>query len=240
MQSEVSLERLEGFLRLLSHDVRNDLSAIDLLATYLQEICPGGEVQEELGQLRASVRFAAQRMVRLSKALQPPVVEWVEYPMADLVEDWKTTWEAGRAQQRELGVDLEWRALADRSLVEVDGLLVFEALGELLDNACAFAVPGSRVGIEAGGCVGELRIRQRLAEESSMAGEAGDWGLFESSRRGRYGVGLFRARRILEAIGAELQFTELTCGEGKEWWTEVKFRPGGGGEAGGKGGGEGS
>lgn len=213
MEPSVSLQKLECFLRLLSHDVRNDLNAIDLLGVYLQELSEQEEVRQEILQLRASVRFAAQRMVRISKALHCPEPELVDYPLADLMEDWKSSWQAGEEGRRDsfpdsIGVD--WERVQDRVLVRVDGLLVFEALGELLENAGAFSPRGQRVRIRAGEGIPEkamVQIEQSFRGDSLPEPLICPGVLFESGRRGHYGIGLFRARRILESFGADLRFS---------------------------------
>jgi hypothetical protein len=46
----VSFETIAGFLRLLSHDVRNDLNAVDLLTAYIQDISGAGSIRGELDQ----------------------------------------------------------------------------------------------------------------------------------------------------------------------------------------------
>ena len=69
---QIPQERLEAFLRLLTHDIRNDLNAVDLLCAYVQEIASDEEVVTELGQVRAGTQFAARRMLAVSRALQRP------------------------------------------------------------------------------------------------------------------------------------------------------------------------
>jgi signal transduction histidine kinase len=233
MDPSVSLPTLEHFLRLLSHDVRNDLNAIDLLGVYLNEITEQEEVRQEVTQLRAAVRFAAQRMIRVSKALQAADAELVDYPLSDLLEDWRTSWESGEGRQgRALWQDsigIEWERTADRSPVQVDGLLVFEALRELLDNAGAFSVPGSclQVGaIQAGSGRAGLRIEQTFAESELPTALTDPGVLLQSRRRGHYGLGLFRARRILESFGAELLFR--LDPKTRKLSTLLAFAPGGG------------
>lgn len=219
MDGSVSIQRLEGFLRLLSHDVRNDLNAIDLLSAYLQEVTAEKEVREELTQVRASVRFAVDRMVRVSSVLQPIDVEWVSYPFGALLEDLSV-----RVKGRfpDLAERVDWSGMEIERVVRVDGELVFEALLELISNAAAFSRSNSRLRISAQleTMVGVVRIGQ-VAEGTEV--DSSEWGrsLFKSERRGQYGIGLFRARRILEALGASLEFRRQT-GE-RLLWTEVAF-----------------
>ncbi len=219
MDDSVSIQRLEGFLRLLSHDVRNDLNAIDLLSAYLQEITAEQEVREELTQVRASVRFAVDRMVRVARALQAIDVEWVPYPLGALMEDLSVR---VKVSFPEVSERMEWSGFELESSVRVDGDLVFEALLELISNAAAFSNSNSRLRISAQleKMVGVVRIGQ-IAEGTE--GDSGEWGRspFKSKRRGHYGIGLFRARRILEALGASLEFRQGT--EEGVFWTEVAF-----------------
>lgn len=211
-EAAVPLGLLEKFLRQLSHDVRNDLNAIDLFACMVAED-PGGEsAVEDLKQLRDSVRYGAGRMGWLGKVLCRPEPALVAYGGRDFFDDWRG------------GLALKEPEVAGRCVFEredffgevvVDPQMAFEALNELVGNAVAFSAEDAEVrvlfGEESG--AGTVRIFQRCAvRPPGMEG----WGRepFLSTRRGHYGLGLFRARRVLEGMGAVLGFWFDEAGKG--------------------------
>jgi len=58
-------------VRRLLHDLRNDLSAIDLQAVYIGEIATEPEVRKELVKLREIIGQTAGNLRRVSQNLQP-------------------------------------------------------------------------------------------------------------------------------------------------------------------------
>jgi signal transduction histidine kinase len=217
---QIPQERLEAFLRLLTHDIRNDLNAVDLLCAYVQEIASDEEVITELGQVRAGTQFAARRMLAISRALQRPEAEMIEYPVQALVEDMQQRFSK---QDPKVEVGITWQIAQGEECVSVDGTLVFEALLELLNNAVAFMDPGSALTVSVSGRT--WRILQPNAKPG--AEDSRCWGMqpLVSSRRGHYGLGLYRTRRILAAQNALLSFRyedALAC-----WVSEVIFDGGG-------------
>lgn len=211
-EAGVPLGLLENFLRQLSHDVRNDLNAIDLFACMVAEDLSGESALEDLKQLRDSVRFGAGRMGWLGKVLGRPEPSLVAYGGMDFFEDWKG---ALAAKKPEAAGRCVFEREDFSGEVVVDPQMAFEALNELVGNAVAFSAEDSEVrvvfGEESG--AGSVRIFQRCAvRPRGMEG----WGRdpFLSTRRGYYGLGLFRARRVLEAMGAVLGFWFDEAGKG--------------------------
>ena len=104
----IAVERLEAFLRQLSHDVRNDLNAMDLLTSYVEDLQPEGSVREALAQLHDSVRYGSHRMQRLSKAVQVCDPDSIPYP-SDLLKMCAraTSWTGRRVLSGQGGSALE-------------------------------------------------------------------------------------------------------------------------------------
>ena len=201
----VSVERVDAFLRQLSHDVRNDLNAMDLLISYAEDLGAGEKAGAALEQLHGAVRYGSQRMVRISKAFQIPVPERIPYPVDLLFEDLRDRLSVERP---ELSGRLQWVFSGEPCSALVDPVLVLEAMTELLQNAAAFSAPEEavRVAVEGDGDGAFWRIEQSAPLPPKGMSH---WGLrpLESSRRAHYGLGLFRVRRILQALGASLTFS---------------------------------
>lgn len=215
----ISVELLESFLRQLSHDVRNDLNAMELLISYVECEKSGGDVGNALSQLHDAVRYGARRMLRVSRAVQVPDLEYIPYPADILYEDLKDRVALERPQ---LAARIVWSRCDIKTVAPVDATLVLEALTELLENAAAFSSCESPVQVQVEECEGGVRwqILQHALESPSNLEQ---WGLLPlvSTRRSHYGLGLFRVRRIIRAHQATLSF-HYDAG-GKKLATEVVF-----------------
>jgi K+-sensing histidine kinase KdpD len=200
----ISVARLEAFLRQLSHDVRNDLNAMELLISYVEYEGSGGDAVNALKQLHDAVRYGAKRMLRVSKAVQEPDLNTILYPADVLHEDLR---ERLMLQHPELANRISWDGCAVTAVMLVDATLVLEAFTELLDNAAAFSSSAMPVRMSVDAFRGKVRWRIiQHAEESPL--NIGQWGRIPlvSTRRSHYGLGLFRVRRILRAHSAVLAF----------------------------------
>jgi signal transduction histidine kinase len=215
----VSLELVDAFLRQLSHDVRNDLNAMDLLISYAEDLGAGEKAGAALEQLHGAIRYGSQRMVRISKAFQIPAPDSIPYPMDLLFEDLRDRLSVERP---ELSNRLQWLYSSGPCSALVDPALFLEAMTELMQNAAAFSAQESPVHVEARGDSGGVFWTIGQNAPNSFDGMQ-EWGLrpLESSRRAHYGLGLFRARRILSALEASLDFVHDL--EGGVLLTEVFF-----------------
>lgn len=200
----IPVENIGVFLRRLAHDVRNDLSAIQLLVALLQE---GVEVESlsEVGeQVNAALRHGSRRIARVATAFEVPAVEGMDYPLELFFEDFK-----GRAlsAQPDLSRRVVWSVSGGDALAFLDPTLAMEALDELLENAAAFSPRDSSISVAA---VGRgTGVEWCFSQSTQVVPQGYDlWGRspLMGSRRGGYGLGLFRARRIIEAHGGRLGF----------------------------------
>ena len=201
----VSFETIADFLRLLSHDVRNDLNAVDLLTAYIQDVSGAESIRGELGQLRTAIRYGSARMHRLSRAFEMPRVDAIGLPLHVLMDDLRAQM---LSVKPEIEPRLQWRIEDESANVFVDPTLAMEVFRELVDNALAFSPHDSVVNVtvtgNAGNCL-EWCFTQNLKEPS---GNPDNWGRspFLSTRRGHYGLGLFRSRRIIDAHKGSIEF----------------------------------
>ena len=203
----VPWERVERFVGQVAHDLRNGLNACELQLTFLAEISTDPDAVEEIKRLRETVSGMTKQLQNLRVATGGANAHTLEYPAADLLEDLQ---ERFAKLHPEFAGRVDWQHAPDGELLAlVDPELTLAAGLELLRNALHFAPKDARV---------TCRVRPEeervvfgfehpLAEAPSLPPES--WGKtpLNSTRRGTYGLGLFRARRTLEAQGGELRFT---------------------------------
>lgn len=196
--NDLPWSRVSSFVRQHTHDVRNDLNSLDLEAALLAEIVTDEEGKESLTRMRRQIRQAASKLRALSAKFTEPRPAPASILAKDLFEIWQ---EQARGLSEPL--KLSWDSkLRDESL-SVDAALLALTLRELLDNAAAFS-PGSQ--IRATAYPKEDRVNFELEEFKKEPVDPGGWSInpLESTRRGNYGLGLWQARRIIEAHGGEL------------------------------------
>ena len=208
----VPWERVERFMGQFTHDIRNGLNAIELQLTFLSEISTDPEALTEIKQLRGTLGEVSRQLQAVKLKTSLSTVHSMEYPAGDFFEDLRERFE----RQHTAAVDrVQWRIATAGSLL-VDPELSLAALLEILGNALSFAPERGAItfqvtAADTPGVV--VNIGHDLAEPPSVPIE--QWGLSPllSTRRSAYGLGLFRARRILEAQGAvfEAQVTGVNA-----------------------------
>lgn len=200
----IPVHLLESFLRQLSHDVRNDLNAMELLVSYVEYEKSDGDVGNALKQLHDAVRYGARRMLRVSRAVQVPDVEYIPYPVDIFLEDLR---ERVETERPELARRLVWERCDSRDVALVDAGLVLEAFVELLDNATAFSSSETSVHVKVESC--DAGAKWTISQHASECppGHEG-WGRLPlvSTRRSHYGLGLCWVRRVLKAHRATIAF----------------------------------
>src|SRR5213594_847947 len=77
------------FVRQLSHDIRNNLNAVELQSAYLAELAEEGEMKSEIQRLRQMVSEVGANLQRLTTGLSQTNPNLIAYPAADFVEDLK-------------------------------------------------------------------------------------------------------------------------------------------------------
>src|ERR1700758_1463612 len=75
------------FIRQLSHDLRNDLNAIELQSTYIGELEKNEELQGEIKRLREMVSGMAATLQQLSRNVGDVKPTLISYRATDLIED---------------------------------------------------------------------------------------------------------------------------------------------------------
>jgi K+-sensing histidine kinase KdpD len=191
------------FVRQLNHDIRNNLNAVELQSAYLAELTENDEIKEEVKRLRhmvSEVGISLQRLTAgLSQAHTPPI----SYKAADFVEDLR---QKVANEQSENANKITWDAqLADETL-QVDPQYAQQAFLELFTNA--FQHERNVNSIAAKAYIDRGRFVFELHEpKANFQLKTENWGRepLRNVSQGHYGLGLNRARSVIEAHGGELR-----------------------------------
>lgn len=202
---EVPWTRVEGFVGKLTHDIRNGFNALELQVTLIGELSDDPEIKDEVKRVRQGLADLTRQLQAVRVATGAPTTHLFPYPAGDFLEDLRERFEKrhGEAAGR-----VQWASEAGTASVNIDPEQTMAAALELLDNALQHAADGSslRVEMRAGTGSVALSIRQQLA--APLAAPPTDWGRTPllSSRRNAYGLGAFRALRILKAQACSLEY----------------------------------
>jgi len=197
--TEITWPRVAGFVRQLTHDVRNHLNGLDLETALLNELVTDGEAKESVDRLRRLIRQTASELRTLSAKFAEPSYAVGEVAGKELFLIW---------QDQATGLDpapkIEWSEAVGNARVKTDIDVVARALRELLTNAAAFAGDAS---IQAEAHTADGRLVFTLTEPKTLSLDPATWGKtpLVSSRRGGYGLGLWEADRNLTACGCKVQ-----------------------------------
>lgn len=190
------------FLRQFAHDIRNHLNAAELQAAYIAELAEEAELKEEIKRLRAMIAEVGASMQRVTSAISAARLTLMSYDVADLIEDLRQKLATDYPDE---SVKIEWSVAADGATLEVDPQSLEPALLELVANAFrhdrAEGVISADARIEKDRFVFTLREPKKSFDHSTE-----NWGRepFRVTGQGHYGLGLHRARAIIEAHGGKL------------------------------------
>jgi K+-sensing histidine kinase KdpD len=200
----VGWTEIVGFIRQLSHDLRNDLNAAELQAAYIEEVSTDAALKAEVRRLREMLSKMAGSLQKLSAHVAQPQPQLIEYRVSDLLEDLR----AKIARQfGENGAAVHWKIEAGDAVLNVDPQLLEEALIELFANAFRHNRE-PRAPLRATGKIDNGRLVLTLHEpKTQFEAPTENWGRqpLRKASPGHYGLGLNRARVIVEAQGGELR-----------------------------------
>src|SRR5262245_17559282 len=89
------------FIRQLSHDLRNDLNAIELQSAYISELTQDQELQSEIKRLREVVSGLNSTLQRLSKAVGEVRPNMIAYQASEFLADMRTQTDRNFSKERD-------------------------------------------------------------------------------------------------------------------------------------------
>ena len=191
------------FIRQLSHDLRNDLNAIELQSAYIGELTQDQELTNEIKRLREIVSGLNATLQRLSKAVGDVSPNLISYPASEFLTDMRTQIERNFSKENH---EITWDVQLEPGTLNIDPQLFQEVFVEFFTNA--FQHDRGK-----GALVARVRIRDgqflfTLHEpKTAFSSNTQNWGRepLHNLRQRHYGLGLNRVRAIIEAHGGELQ-----------------------------------
>ncbi len=204
-QLQVPYGRVATFIRQITHDVRNNLNAMDLQAAYVAELVTDVEALEEVRRIRTHIQQAAKQLQALSGNFWVAPPNLVTYSAAIFVEDLQ---DRLAKMHPEHAPQVKWTVELGDQMVALDLEMIFTAIAEVFKNTFHFR-QGSDP-IEARAVAEDGRFIIEISEpKTDIPDNPNQWGQdpFVTSRRGAYGLGLFRVRRILAAHDGDLHFS---------------------------------
>jgi K+-sensing histidine kinase KdpD len=193
-----------GFIRQLSHDLRNDLNAAELQGAYIEEVSADATLKTEVRRLREMLSKMAGNLQKLSAHVGQPQPQLIEYRASELLEDLRAKI---ASEFGEDGAGVKWEIDPGDAVLNIDPQLFEEALIELFANAFRHnREPGAP--LRATGKIDNGRLVLTLHEpKTRFEAPTENWGRapLHKASPGHYGLGLNRARVIVEAQGGELR-----------------------------------
>jgi K+-sensing histidine kinase KdpD len=191
------------FLRQLSHDLRNDLNAIELQSAYIGELTQGKELTNEIKRLREVVSGLNTTLQLLARAVGEVKPNVIAYPAAEFLADMRMQIERNFSKQNH---EITWDVQLQDGMLNIDPQLLQEVFVELFVNA--FQHDRGNGALVARARISDGRFLFSLHEPKAVfSSDTQNWGRepLRNVRQRHYGLGLSRVRAIVEAHGGELQ-----------------------------------
>jgi signal transduction histidine kinase len=190
------------FIAQLSHDLRNDLNAIELQSAYIEELEKSEEVRNEINRLREMISRLASTLQRLSRAVGEVKPNLIPYPASDFMQDLRGKIDHDFPEESR---EISWEIQLGDAMLNVDPQFFEEAFTEIFANA--FRHDRGQGPLVARAKIDDNRFLFTLHEPKARFDlPTQNWGrepLRKMSQR-HYGLGLNRVRAIVEAHGGDL------------------------------------
>lgn len=193
----VPMEDVVRFVRQLCHDLRNQLNAAELQSAYVREIAEDAELKAEVQRLRGMLSEMGASLQQLTGLLSAVRTNPIPYKAGEFVEDFKTKLNHDFPAE---SPSVEWDVNVQSETLEIDPQLLQQALTELFVNA--FRHDRSEGPLKVTAHTDGDRLILGLREPKiNFEQPTENWGQqpFQKVKHGHYGLGLRRARAIVEA-----------------------------------------
>jgi len=191
------------FVRQLSHDLRNDLNAIELQSAYIGELAQDQELTSEIKRLREVVSGMNSTLQLLSKAVGEVTPNLVTYPAGEFMTDMRTQIERNFPKEDH---EITWDVQLQDQMLKVDPQLFQEVFVELFANA--FQHDRGNGAFVARARLSDGTFVFSLEESKAVfSSDTRNWGRepLRHIRQRHYGLGLNRVRAIIDAHGGKLK-----------------------------------
>jgi len=191
------------FVRQLSHDLRNDLNAIELQSAYIGELTQEQEVTSEIKRLREVVSSMNSTLQLLSRAVGEVAPNFVTYPAGEFLTDMRTQIERNFAKEDH---EVTWDVQLQDEMLNIDPQLFQEVFVELFANA--FQHDRGNGALVARARISDGTFVFSLEESKAVfSSDTRNWGRepLRHIRQRHYGLGLNRVRAIIDAHGGKLK-----------------------------------
>src|SRR5207248_2648615 len=191
------------FVRQLSHDIRNNLNAVELQSAYLAELAKEGEMKGEIQRLREMTSQIGTSLQRVTAGLNQANPNPIPYPATDFVEDLK---QKLTKEFPENAAKVTWDVQLKDAPLQLDPQLVQQAFLEIFGNA--FHHERNIKSITAKAYIDKNRFVFELREpKARFELSTENWGRepLRNVSQGHYGLGLNRTRSIAEAHGGDFR-----------------------------------
>jgi len=199
----VSWPDMVTFVRQLSHDIRNNLNAVELQSAYLAELAEEGEMKGEIQRLREMTSQIGTSLQRLTAGLSQANPNLIPYPAGDFVEDLQ---EKLAKEFADNAAKVTWDVQLKDATLQIDPQLAQQAFLEIFGNAFQHErnvkAITARAYIANNSFVFELQEPKARFELSTE-----NWGRepLRNVSQGHYGLGLNRARWVAEAHSGDFR-----------------------------------
>ena len=190
------------FVRQLSHDLRNDLNAIELQSAYIAELTQDQDLTNEIKRLREVASGMNSTLQLISRAVGEIAPNLVTYPAGEFLTDMRTQIERQFSKENH---DIAWDVQIQDGMLDIDPQLFQEVFVELFANAFQHD-RGSGALVAKATISGERFLFSLHEPKAVFSSDTQKWGRepLRSSRQRHYGLGLNHVRAIIEAHGGEL------------------------------------
>jgi K+-sensing histidine kinase KdpD len=191
------------FVRQLTHDLRNDLNALELQSAYIGELTQDQELTSEIKRLREVVSGMNSTLQLLSRAVGEPAPNFVTYPAGEFLTDMRRQIERNFSKEDH---EVTWDVQLKDETLNIDPQLFQEVFVELFANA--FQHDRGNGALIARARISDDKFVFSLDEPKAVfSSDTQNWGRepLRNIRQRHYGLGLNRVRAIVEAHGGTLQ-----------------------------------
>jgi len=199
----IPLTDVSAFIRQLSHDLHNDLNALELRTTYIAELLEKVKIRDELTLQMETIHRISKTLHNISLQLQPPTPEIMKVTAVELIGGFQ---ERISKSHPEKCSRLIWLQEVGTSQVEIDYNMICGVLTELFENALHYCKQDEAVTFAA--TIKKQALCLQFSEKSAGSPK-------EVNRLGHdpfvtvghqsYGLGLFYAARVAQIHEGRLE-----------------------------------